>query len=994
MCALRSILVVILWISLAFLSPMATGTTYYVNGASGDDAKAGTDPNCLDPNGPKATIQAAIGAANNGDILIVAEGTYTGTGNRDIDFNGKAITVRSADPNNPAVVAATIIDCEDESGHRGFNFHNSEGPDSVVCGFTVTNGYINEGGGIYCSGSSPTIENCIISNNIAHGIDGGYYGGHGFGGGIYCGSNSNPIIKNCIITGNAPEGGFGDHGPGGAKGGGIYCVNSSPTIIGCTISNNNWLADYSDGGGISCSESDPTIENCKIIDNAESKRGGGIYCSRSSPTIINCLITGNSVKESGGGIYFSSDYHTPKIINCTISDNTASLGGAISLTTTTATITNSILWGNSPTEIVKTATGTAIVTYCNVEDGWSGVGNIDADPLFASPGDYHLAFGSPCVDAGTNSPPGGLPATDMDVIDRPFDGDYDDIAVADMGAYELHLDSATPTLALAPPSFKFSCPLNGPAPDSRILNIWNAGTGRLFWQITDDCSWIDVTPNSGDSIGDVDEVIVTVDPCGLPADLYSYSLTVSDPCGVANTILVPVTFRVGPTLLVPGEYSTIQSAINASFDGDVILVADGIYTGTGNRDIDFQAKAITVRSINGPNECIIDCQGSSSENHRGFYFHLGEDEDSILRGFTITNGYLSEGALAEGGGIFCLYAGTNPTIQNCIVTANRANVGGGIACYRGSPKIINCTITDNNASPYGGGIYYWDYSNAPIVGCTISNNNATTKGGGVFVGYNSSPTLTNSIVWGNTKNSGGSQIELSNSTISVNYSDIQGGWSGTGNINTNPLFVDSSAGDYHLSVNSPCIDAGDSSYSPAPGETDIDGQPRLMGDRVDMGSDEISDMLADFDDNGIVETDDLDMFSETWMTSSGQPGWDEVCDLNGDGNINLGDFAEIAQAWFDESDTESPTVPQNLVVTGQTNSTVSLAWDASTDNVAVTGYKIYRDGTYIAWTANANFTDIDLDHDATYIYKINAYDVAYNESSLTGPCLATTESLL
>ena len=87
-----------------------------------------------------------------------------------------------------------------------------------------------------------------------------------------------------------------------------------------------------------------------------------------------------------------------------------------------------------------------------------------------------------------------------------------------------------------------------------------------------------------------------------------------------------------------GDYTTIQAAINDANEFDTVIVADGTYTGAGNRDLDFLGKAITVKSANGPENCIIDCEGSSSNQHRGFLFHNGEGPDSVLDGLTITNG--------------------------------------------------------------------------------------------------------------------------------------------------------------------------------------------------------------------------------------------------------------------------------------------------------------------------------------------------------------------
>jgi hypothetical protein len=185
--------------------------------------------------------------------------------------------------------------------------------------------------------------------------------------------------------------------------------------------------------------------------------------------------------------------------------------------------------------------------------------------------------------------------------------------------------------------------------------------------------------------------------------------------GFGAVVLVLTSAGMAVERLVPSQYPTIQKAINASRDGDVVIVAPGTYTGGGNRDIDFKGKAITVRSENGPVSCIIDCQGTKEEPHRGFCFYNGEANDSVVEGFTITNGYAGYGdvwifasndtasATGEvegqssfywdyvgGGAIACINA--SPVISHCIIRGNTAGQGymsggGGIACggrYGGS----------------------------------------------------------------------------------------------------------------------------------------------------------------------------------------------------------------------------------------------------------------------------------------------------------------------
>lgn len=358
----------------------------------------------------------------------------------------------------------------------------------------------------------------------------------------------------------------------------------------------------------------------------------------------------------------------------------------------------------------------------------------------------------------------------------------------------------------------------------------------------------------------------------------------------------------------PANFNNIQAAIDDANEGDTIIVADGVYTGEGNRDIDFRkyglpgwppgpTRAITVRSANGPENCIIDCQGSETEYHRGFYFHSGEDANSVLDGFTITNGYADT---TSGGGIHCSHS--SPTIRNCIIRGNVAplirlpglpgvmlvfNHGGGIYCYKSSPIITNCYIVGNRVTGNGGGIGLYrssptihncviagnialhknsghggsihsNLSSPTITNCTLIENVAEGCGGGIYYRNGGGP-IKNSILWSNTPE----QINASFFVPVVTYSNVQGNWSGEGNIDVDPCFADVGywepnenpedpnddfwiEGDYHMFPQSACIDAGDPNYIAEPNETDLDGRPRIINGRVDMGAYEYSPPIQSY----------------------------------------------------------------------------------------------------------------------------------------------------
>ncbi|MFH1614708.1 MAG: hypothetical protein ABIG61_06465 [Planctomycetota bacterium] len=266
-----------LTLSNVFLIKINFDVWYVDNDAPNDPAP--NNPDISDPledgsaEHPFDAIQEAIDWAYNGETVIVLEGTYTGTGNQNIDFLGKAITVRSTDPSAPCVVEATIIDCE-LSG-RGFYFHSGENNDSLVSGLTILNGYASNGGGIYCSGSAPTISHCIIKNNEASS-----------GGGICSdgeATGQSLALIDCIIAENIAE-----------EGGGIYYRNNIPLIKNCVIAGNYAFGtSYAYGGGVSLFNSDLSIINSTIVGNIAEQYGGAIDCDSSNVTISNCIFWNN-----------------------------------------------------------------------------------------------------------------------------------------------------------------------------------------------------------------------------------------------------------------------------------------------------------------------------------------------------------------------------------------------------------------------------------------------------------------------------------------------------------------------------------------------------------------------------------------------------------------------------------------------------------------------------------------------------------------------------
>jgi len=280
------------------------------------------------------------------------------------------------------VVSSNLI--SDNHSGGGAGIYSERSTPEIIDNAITGNSTGGRGGGIGCYHSGPIIRDNTISENVS-GNGGGisFFGSctpevtgnsisgntvtgeHGYGGGIECvtAPGYTEVIRENTITGNHA-----------VRGGGIGCYWSSPEIMGNTIRDNS--ATF--GGGIACvEESEPTIGQNSVFENT-AYRGGGIYCLDSSPTVSGNTVNENRADRGGGGVFCENSRPT---------------------------IANTILWGdtavNGP-EIFVRSGDPPIVRYCDVQGGWPGTGNIDADPLFAGPynDDFHLRWHSPCINAG------------------------------------------------------------------------------------------------------------------------------------------------------------------------------------------------------------------------------------------------------------------------------------------------------------------------------------------------------------------------------------------------------------------------------------------------------------------------------------------------------------------------------------------------------------------------------------------------------------------
>jgi len=802
---------------------------------------------------------------------------------------------------------------EQNSARYGAGFHCSKSSPKVVNNTINDNMALLAGGGIACIEASPMIRNNQIYSNIVH-IQDGFAGG-----GIFClqstGTISNNIIKenyavhgaglfvedsDSTITHNAITANIAQ-----ASGGGIGASSGAPTIAYNIITGNSTGSAPGSGGGIQIDNLISGIVKNNIIASNLSDNGGGLFCSNGSPTITNNTIAENTANNFGGGIY-CIDVSDSEVDNNTITGNTAGAGGgALCLLSTTVAVSNTILWddkANLGPEIYIASLSypsTLDIAYSDLKGGLTsvyvepgstlgwGLGMIDDNPLFFDPvnANYHLqqdpcqlGVNNPCVDTGD---PNGTIIAGSTRTDGVQDSN-----VLDMGYH--YRDSTH----LVPDEF---------------LSIQEA------LDASDDGDSIIVAPG---------KYFENIEFLGKSVRLESAEgpeLTAID--GRQLGAVVTFSDNEGPDTVIAGFTVTNGSGYGGHFGGgiyldsssptiwgNIIIANNANHYGGGICCDDSSAQIvkniITANTAGNEGAGICNRRGAASVlNNTITDNHVVEAQGRAggvhYDGFSygqIKGNLISKNTCDRGGGIQCYHG--NPIITGNLITENTAhNLGGGIFCSDCSPAIIGNTIFNNEALVYGGGIICtnsnsviscniisenvaefgagiaFGLTKCDIINDTIYGNVSLQFGGGIMcIGTECATTIKNTILWNNDAPKG-EEIYLGSSYLAIGYSDLDGGQSsvyvgpqgelewGSGMIDVDPLFVDSSTRDFHLTWGSSCGNAGLESIPGLPSR-DFEGDPRVVWGGIDIGADEFYPHL--YHKGAVVAGQEIDIVVTGW----------------------------------------------------------------------------------------------------------------------------------
>lgn len=737
------------------------------------------------------------------------------------------------------------------NGGNAYNVTTGSGTtnSAILDGFTITGGNANfniggskqaNGAGMYNFSGSPVVSNCFFTGNSAFNSGGGMSN-----------LSSSPTITNCSFSGNSSPN----------SGGGMRNDNSSSSITNCSFSGNS---ASNNGGGMTIQGfPTPSITNCSFSGNLSLQEGGGMFNLVSSPSITNCSFTGNSA-ASGGGMFNQSNFvlsFAPLITNCIIWNNRDNSGTG----TANASIYNDL--------------STPVITYCLVQgqnpagagnlDGIANVANVNY-PLFVttvdpatSPttaGNLRLQCLSPAIDAGLDA--ANLTTTDLDGNPRKFDAIAGG-SLIDMGAYEKQVSCCPPSNIVY---------VKATASGANNGTSWTDAFTKLqdALALTNTCSsitqiWVTKgTYYPDEGIGFVDNDITAA--FTMKNNLGIYGGFSGDG---TETMLSQRDWTANPTIL-SGDINKNNTLDNAQDSRHVIFnnftsgaplsssavldgftISGGFASGYNGAGMYNKYASPTISHCNFSNNTAISNYslggggGMYNEDSSPTISYCTFSNNTVLNSYggginnnnsrptisycTFSNN-LSSGSGYGGGGMANFFS-SSPTVSYCTFSNNRlagSSDGGGMLNNNSSPVVSNCIFSGNQYT----GMYNRGTCTASIVNCTFSGNTAFNLYGGGMTnnGASCQPTVKNCIFWGN----GTLEIVNFNGAVPVvTYSDVKGGYTGTGNINADPLFV--SATDLHLQCGSPAINAGTNTGAPA---TDLEGNPRVLtvADPADMGA--------------------------------------------------------------------------------------------------------------------------------------------------------------
>lgn len=744
-----------------------------------------------------ASIQAAVDAAQPGDIIKIAAGRYTDVHARIQSFNtvtqvvyiSKTITLQGGytitnwtAPNPEA--NPTILDAQG----KGRVIYISGNIAPTIDGLHVTGGMATTapGGGMVVANAAAVIRNCQIYSNTA---------ASGSGGGAYL-SYSAATLSHNIIAGNTAS-----------SGGGVYLSNSSAVLEANIITTNTATFAGGGGGGVYLYSSPATLNANTLTANTASGNGGGLYLERSNATLDNNLVARNQAGSNGSGICIKAS--APRLRHTTLASNSGGDGTGLYATNLLATysnvvLTNTIIVGHNTGVRVTMGSQAALQAtlwgadlWANLTD-WSGpvvTGSINlwANPLFINPPvDYHIDIESPAIDSGVNA--GVL--TDIDGEPRPASMGFD------LGADEapgpvLQLGKTIPQPAFnAGQVFTYTIRVFNPGQSSASV-VMLTDTLPLYQQ-----PLLAISGQGDCTVNNVWGGQVVCNLNDIPAmNGARITLTVQ----LTDTLRGPLPFRMRNTLEAQGsnviavpafldmyvhdchvringaapEYTHLQPAIDAARDGDVLMIA-GLCVGVAERNAlrqtAYLARSLTLRGGYSPDFAMwnpsayptyVDALGEG----RTFYI-AGGIQPTIewlhIRGGNAAGLGGSYDGKDAGGGVYLFQAAA--TISQCHIYSNTAQRGGGLYLSSSPATLESNIITSNTASSGGGGAFLYQ-SNATLNNNSLSGNIAIADAGGGLRLLESDAVLTGNTISGNQASSGGG-VYLYTSAANLNNNNI------------------------------------------------------------------------------------------------------------------------------------------------------------------------------------------------------------------------------